>query len=74
MQGSITGAFSPLTDDVTPSFVLLAVQDTKIVCYVYELTPEGEVDVSKTEFTKQRSQQEVAPPSANPALLESLLK
>jgi hypothetical protein len=58
---------------VTPSFVLLAVQDTKIVCYVYEITAEGEVDVSKTEFTKQRRQQAAAP-TANPGLLESLLK
>jgi vacuolar protein sorting-associated protein 29 len=72
-QGSITGAFSPLTEDVTPSFVLLAVQDTKIVCYVYELTSKGEVDVSKTEFTKQQLQQFASPPT-NPALLESLLK
>jgi hypothetical protein len=71
-QGSITGAFSPLTEDVTPSFILLAVQDTKIVCYVYELTPTGEVDVSKTEFKKQNPQPST--PSANPSLLDSLLK
>lgn len=63
--GSITGAWSTQlnhaggTDsagaggfDVTPSFVLLAVQGNKIVCYVYELV-NGEVDVSKTEFSKR---------------------
>lgn len=50
--GSITGAYSPTTTDVTPSFVLLAVQGSKVVCYVYELI-DGEVDVSKTEFTKK---------------------
>jgi len=51
--GSITGAFSPMTAHVTPSFVLLAVQGPKVICYVYELI-EGEVDVSKTEFTKPK--------------------
>ena len=69
VQGSITGAYSPLTKDVKPSFVLLAVQDTKVVCYVYELA-NGEVDVSKTEFNKQQPESS----TANPALLESLLK
>mmetsp|Transcript_22811 Transcript_22811/g.37015 ORF Transcript_22811/g.37015 Transcript_22811/m.37015 type:complete len:211 (+) Transcript_22811:216-848(+) len=49
--GSITGAYSSLTPDVIPSFILLAIQDTKLVCYVYELK-KGEVEVSKTEFTK----------------------
>lgn len=70
-QGSITGAYSSLTDKVTPSFILLAVQDAKVVCYVYELV-NGEVEVSKTEFTKK-----IAVDSANttnPALLDTLLK
>ena len=49
--GSITGSFSAINPDVTPSFVLLAIQGSKVVCYVYELV-NGEVDVSKTEFTK----------------------
>jgi vacuolar protein sorting-associated protein 29 len=70
MQGSITGAFSPLNieEEVTPSFILLAVQDTKVVCYVYELV-NGAVDVSKTEFTKSTSTT-----ASNPALLDGLLK
>lgn len=56
--GSITGAgggcLSSSTADMgeaAPSFVLLAVQGPKVICYVYELI-EGEVEVSKTEFTK----------------------
>jgi len=49
--GSITGAIPPTAKDVTPSFALLAVQGEKVVCYVYELL-DGEVDVSKTEFSK----------------------
>ena len=67
--GSITGAFSPLTAEkptTTPSFILLAVQDNKLVCYVYELI-NGEVEVSKTEFTKKATE------SSNPSLLQSLL-
>ena len=35
----------------------LAVQGSKVVCYVYELV-DGEVDVSKTEFTKTIAQDE----------------
>ena len=49
--GSITGAYSSVERNVTPSFILLAIQGTKVVCYVYELI-DGEVDVSKTEFNK----------------------
>ncbi|KAL9183293.1 hypothetical protein ACHAXT_005080 [Thalassiosira profunda] len=50
--GSITGAYSASNPSVNPSFILLAVQGNKVVCYVYELK-DGEVDVSKTEFSKQ---------------------
>mmetsp|Transcript_23424 Transcript_23424/g.50735 ORF Transcript_23424/g.50735 Transcript_23424/m.50735 type:complete len:216 (-) Transcript_23424:150-797(-) len=50
--GSITGAYSAGTPNVNPSFILLAVQGNKVVCYVYEMK-NGEVDVSKTEFSKQ---------------------
>lgn len=49
--GSITGAFSSVHDDVIPSFILLAVQGSKVVCYVYELIGD-ELEVSKTEFSK----------------------
>ena len=64
-QGSITGAYSSLTENVVPSFILLAIQDTKLVCYVYELV-NNEVEVSKTEFTKEVTE-------SNPALMQSLL-
>lgn len=49
--GSITGAYSPTLEKVVPSFILLAVQGPNVVCYVYELI-DGEVEVSKTEFSK----------------------
>jgi vacuolar protein sorting-associated protein 29 len=51
--GSITGAMSAQSEIIKPSFVLLAIQDDRLVCYLYELEADGEVDVSKTEFTKQ---------------------
>ncbi|KAL7578717.1 hypothetical protein ACA910_015955 [Epithemia clementina (nom. ined.)] len=76
--GSITGASSALVDgDVVPSFILLAVQDTKVSCYVYEFVA-GEVQVSKTEFTKKAlaSSGPGAGPeggAANVALMASLL-
>lgn len=50
--GSITGAYSATDPIVSPSFILLAVQGDKVVCYVYELN-NGQVDVSKTEFSKK---------------------
>ncbi len=49
--GSITGSYSTLTTDVVPSFILLAIQGTKVVTYVYELHGD-QVDVSKSEFSK----------------------
>jgi len=49
--GSITGAYSTLTTDVVPSFILLAVQGAKVVIYQYELHGD-EVSVSKTEHSK----------------------
>ena len=68
--GSITGAFSSSLDKVTPSFILLAVQESKLTCYVYELVND-EVEVTKTEFTKPAPAD--ASSSGNPALLQSLL-
>ncbi|GMI45845.1 hypothetical protein TrCOL_g12549 [Triparma columacea] len=55
--GSMTGAYSPTTqtlEPVQPSFVLLAVQGGKVVCYQYKYN-EGKdaVEVSKTEFEKK---------------------
>jgi vacuolar protein sorting-associated protein 29 len=51
--GSATGAFSPATPNVVPSFVLMAIKGPKVVTYVYELR-DGEVNVSKSEFTKSK--------------------
>ena len=42
---------SPITTEVTPSFILLAIQGSKVVTYVYEMHGD-QVDVSKSEFSK----------------------
>ncbi|KAG5192484.1 vacuolar protein-like protein sorting 29 [Tribonema minus] len=54
--GSITGAYSPIAsapaaEPIVPSFMLLAIQGARCVAYVYELRG-GQVDVTKSEFTK----------------------
>lgn len=73
--GSITGAYSATTPNVVPSFILLSVQGTSLVCYVYEMSDAGEVEVSKTEFTKPANAVagQAAQDGNNPALLQSLL-
>lgn len=49
--GSITGAYSTITPDVVPSFMLLAIQGPRVVAYVYELKGDS-LEVSKSEFSK----------------------
>mmetsp|Transcript_20430 Transcript_20430/g.28301 ORF Transcript_20430/g.28301 Transcript_20430/m.28301 type:complete len:184 (-) Transcript_20430:186-737(-) len=49
--GSATGAFSSITHEVRPSFVLMDIDGLRVVAYVYELV-DGEVKVEKIEFTK----------------------
>ncbi|GAB4814894.1 hypothetical protein N2152v2_001940 [Parachlorella kessleri] len=49
--GSATGAYSTVTKQPTPSFVLMDIDGIKATVYVYELV-EGEVKVDKLEFTK----------------------
>jgi len=66
LQGSITGAYTSMTRNVTPSFVLLSVQGSNMTCFLYELIND-EVEVSKREFTKE------TPESTTKPMLESLL-
>jgi vacuolar protein sorting-associated protein 29 len=49
--GSITGAYSPLESNVTPSFVLLDIQQSTVIAYVYQLIGE-EVKVERIEYRK----------------------
>ena len=46
-------ATDTLCSDVTPSFVLMDVQGGHVTLYIYQLV-EGEVKVTKQEFTKER--------------------
>jgi len=50
--GSATGAFKGDLKQATPSFVLMDVQESAVVVYVYKLV-EDEVKVDKLEFVKQ---------------------
>lgn len=53
--GSITGAFSPFTSQVFPSFCLLAIAGPSVTIYQYELLAAGqEVTVTKSEWKKQK--------------------
>lgn len=49
--GSATGAYSSITYDVNPSFVLMDIDGMRVVVYVYELI-DGEVKVDKIDFKK----------------------
>jgi vacuolar protein sorting-associated protein 29 len=52
--GSITGAFSPFTSQVFPSFCLLAIQGPSVTIYQYEILAGQEVTVTKSEWRKQK--------------------
>jgi vacuolar protein sorting-associated protein 29 len=54
--GSATGAYSSITYDVNPSFVLVDIDGLRVVVYVYELI-DGEVKVDKIDFKKTSSNQ-----------------
>ncbi len=50
--GSITGAYTPLSDDLpTPSFILMDIQSGTVITYVYQLI-DDEVKVERIEFKK----------------------
>ncbi|XP_077995528.1 vacuolar protein sorting-associated protein 29 isoform X2 [Glandiceps talaboti] len=49
--GSATGAYSPLDTNVSPSFVLMDIQASTVVTYVYQLLGE-EVKVERIEYKK----------------------
>uniref|UniRef100_A0A8D0CE32 Vacuolar protein sorting-associated protein 29 n=1 Tax=Salvator merianae TaxID=96440 RepID=A0A8D0CE32_SALMN len=49
--GSATGAYSALQRNITPSFVLMDIQSSTVVTYVYRLIGE-DVKVERIEFRK----------------------
>ncbi|KAL6046723.1 Vacuolar protein sorting-associated protein 29 [Balamuthia mandrillaris] len=52
--GSATGAYSGLTHDATPTFVLMDIQGAHVITYVYQLQND-DVKVEKIEFKKSPS-------------------
>eukprot|EP01134_Creolimax_fragrantissima_P004944 CFRG4944T1 len=52
--GSATGAYTVLQEEVTPSFVLMDVQGTSVVLFVYSVQADGEVNVSRIDFKKSQ--------------------
>lgn len=49
--GSATGAFTPLYQETIPSFVLMDIQSSTVVTYVYKLLGD-EVKVERIEYKK----------------------
>lgn len=49
--GSATGAYSALSTDSAPSFVLMDIDGPRVVVYVYEIV-DGDVKVDKIDFKK----------------------
>jgi len=49
--GSATGAYAATTSEVVPSFVLMDIQDSNVVTYVYKLVGDS-VNVQKIEYSK----------------------
>lgn len=49
--GSATGAYSTLEADIVPSFILMDIQSSTVVTYVYQLI-DDEVKVDRIEYKK----------------------
>ncbi len=50
--GSATGAYSPFTPNVVPTFVLMAIKRNKVVTFSYSLENGETVRTTKKEFVK----------------------
>jgi len=51
--GTISGAFSPLTEDTVPSFILMVLQGEEAIIYLYTLSDKTKkFEVNKFEYTK----------------------
>lgn len=51
--GSMTGAFSPLRADVSPSFLILEFKSKSTVIYSYSLMDNNEIKIGDCTITKQ---------------------
>merc|ERR1711971_328437 len=61
--GSATGAYSCISSDVSPSFILLTLQGNTSSIYVYRMKEDGELDVSESSFDKLVGKQDKAKPT-----------
>jgi len=52
--GSATGAYSSIASEIQPSFVLLAIQGNTAIIYVYKIKKNGELDVGRSSFDKEK--------------------
>ena len=52
--GSLTGAYSPFTTQIIPSFFVLAISGPSVLIYQYEILQGQEVTVTKTEWKKTK--------------------
>ena len=52
--GTASGAYSPLNIDTRPSFLLMDVQGTHVITYVYQLDAKGDLKVEKIEHDKAK--------------------
>jgi putative phosphoesterase len=50
--GSATGAFCATTPKALPSFILINVQGSTAVAFIYTLEEDGQITVTKEKFTK----------------------
>ena len=51
--GSISGAFSPLIEDIIPSFILMVLQGEEAIIYLYTLNDKNKkFEVNKYEYTR----------------------
>ena len=64
--GSISGAFSNCVADPSPSFVLMVLQGTEAIIYLYVLNDRSQkFDVNKIEFTKGADNYKIANDNEN---------
>ncbi|OHT11590.1 vacuolar sorting protein vps29 [Tritrichomonas foetus] len=55
--GSATGAFTPATTEVSPSFVLINIQASTAQIFTYVLTEDGNMQIDKKKFTKESEEE-----------------
>ena len=64
--GSISGAFSNVVADPSPSFVLMVLQGTEAIIYLYVLNDRSQkFDVNKIEYTKGAENYKIADDNEN---------